>query len=66
MAEISYRGHRFPSAIIQHAVWPYLRFTPSYRDVEELLARIFVRAGVPIRGVTVLPASLNASAFAKA
>ena len=24
MAEISYRGHRFPSAIIQHAVWPYL------------------------------------------
>jgi len=44
MAEISYRGHRFPSAIIQHAVWPYLRFTPSYRDVEELLALILVRA----------------------
>jgi hypothetical protein len=38
MAEISYRRHRFPSAIIQHAVWVYLRFTLSYRDVEELLA----------------------------
>ena len=38
MAEISYRGHRFPPVIIQHAVWVYLRFTLSYRDVEELLA----------------------------
>jgi transposase-like protein len=38
MAEISYRRHRFPPAISQHAVWLYLRFTLSYRDVEELLA----------------------------
>ena len=38
MAEISYRRQRFPPAIIQHAVWLYLRFTLSYRDVEELLA----------------------------
>jgi len=38
MAEISYRRHRFPPVIIQHAVWLYLRFTRSYRDVEELLA----------------------------
>ena len=38
MAEISYRRHRFPTVIIQHAVWFYLRFTLSYRDVEELLA----------------------------
>ena len=38
MAEISYRRHRFPPAIIQHAVWVYLRFALSYRDVEELLA----------------------------
>src|SRR5271156_5590668 len=37
-AEISYRRHRFPPAIIQHAVWLYLRFTLSYRDVEELFA----------------------------
>ena len=27
MNEISYRRHRFPRAIIQHAVWLYLRFT---------------------------------------
>jgi putative transposase len=36
MAEISYR--RSPPVVIQHAVWLYLRFTLSYRDVEELLA----------------------------
>ena len=34
----SYRRHRFPPEIIQHAIWLYLRFTLSYRDVEELLA----------------------------
>ena len=39
MAEICYRRHRFPPVIIQHAVWLYLRFTLSYRDVEELLAK---------------------------
>jgi hypothetical protein len=38
MAKISYRRHRFPPVIIQHAVWIYLRFTLRYRDVEELLA----------------------------
>ena len=38
MAPISYRQHRFPPVVIQHAVWLYLRFTLSYRDVEELLA----------------------------
>src|SRR3974377_835537 len=29
---------QFPPAIIRHAVWLYLRFTLSYRDVEDLLA----------------------------
>jgi transposase-like protein len=38
MACLSYRRHRFPPSIIQHAIWLYLRFTLSYRDVEELLA----------------------------
>ena len=38
MALLSYRRHRFPAPIIQHAIWLYLRFTLSYRDVEELLA----------------------------
>ena len=37
MALISYRRHRFLPVVIQHAVWLYLRFTLSYRDVEELL-----------------------------
>src|SRR5690349_6987998 len=38
MMGISYRRHRFPPVVIQHAVWLYLRFTLSYRDVEDLLA----------------------------
>ena len=38
MTLISYRRHRFPGHIIQHAVWLYARFTLSYRDVEDLLA----------------------------
>src|SRR5215468_9047579 len=38
MASLCYRRHRFPPEIIQHAIWLYLRFTLSYRDVEELLA----------------------------
>src|SRR4029077_17533094 len=38
MMELSYRRHRFSPVVIQHAVWLYLRFTLSYRDVEDLLA----------------------------
>ncbi len=40
----SYRGYRFPWAIVSHAVWLYHRFGLSFRDVEDLLAE---------RGVTV-------------
>ena len=38
MASISYSRHQFPPVIIRHAVWLYLRFTLSFRDVEDLLA----------------------------
>ena len=38
MAQLCYRRHRSPPEIIQHAMGLYLRFTLSYRDVEELLA----------------------------
>src|SRR5215213_7191875 len=38
MGKLSYRRYRFPPTVIQHAVWLYLRFSLSYRDVEELLA----------------------------
>ena len=41
---LSYRGYRFSSEIISHAVWLYHRFCLSFRDVEELLAE---------RGITV-------------
>ena len=33
----SYKRHRFPPALIAHAVWLYLRFCLSLRAVEELL-----------------------------
>ena len=38
MTTISFARHQFPPAIIRHTVWLYLRFTLSYRDVEDLLA----------------------------
>ena len=44
MKRISYSGYQFPPAIIRQAIWLYLRFTLSLRDVEDLLAE---------RGITV-------------
>src|SRR5919199_3056943 len=38
MQPISYARHQFPAEMIRDAVWLYLRFTLSFRDVEELLA----------------------------
>ena len=38
MSKISYAHHQFPPSVIQHAVWLYLRFCLSLRDVEDLLA----------------------------
>src|ERR1700737_283721 len=38
MIKISYSGYRFPPEIIQHAIWLYIWFTLSFRDVEDLLA----------------------------
>jgi transposase-like protein len=38
MTPISFKRHRFPPLIIQHAIWLYARFTLSFRDVEEMLA----------------------------
>src|SRR5271154_6152632 len=38
MTTISFARHQFPSDVIRHAVWLYLRFTLSFRDVEDLLA----------------------------
>ncbi len=34
-----YRGYRFPPEIISHGVWLYHRFSLSFRDVEEILAK---------------------------
>jgi len=34
----TYKRHRFPSEIIQYAVWLYYRFNMSHRDIEDLLA----------------------------
>jgi len=38
MRRSPFLGHRFPAEVIQHAVWLYLRFTLSFRDVEDLIA----------------------------
>jgi transposase-like protein len=39
MTTISFARHQFPPDIIRHAVWLYLRFTLSFRDVEDLLTK---------------------------
>jgi putative transposase len=36
--EVLFARHQFPPAIIWHTVWLRLRFTLSYRDMEDLLA----------------------------
>ncbi|MFP3385656.1 IS6 family transposase [Tritonibacter sp. SIMBA_163] len=49
-SSISYKRHRFPPEIIAHAVWLYVRFNLSLREVEEMLLE---------RGVRVDHATLN-------
>ena len=39
-----YKRHRFPSEIIQYAVWLYYRFNLSHRDIEDLLAERGINA----------------------
>jgi hypothetical protein len=39
MQPISFKRHRFPPDVIQHAVWLNFRFTLSLHDVEELKAQ---------------------------
>jgi len=47
---ISFKGAQFPKDVILHAVYFYLRYGVSYRDLEEILAE---------RGVVVDHATLN-------
>jgi hypothetical protein len=51
MTKISYKGYRFPPEIIQQAIWLYVRFTLSFRDVEDLLAE----RGIMVSYETVRP-----------
>jgi len=48
--ENSYHGYRFPREVISHSVWLYHRFSLSFRDVEELLAK---------RGIIVSPETIR-------
>ena len=45
-----YPRYRFPPAIISHAVWPYYRFTLSFRDVEDrpVEADLIITARSPV------------------
>jgi len=38
-----FKGFRFPSSIIQHAVWLYFTFPLSFRDIELLLAERHIK-----------------------
>ena len=39
MKPVSFARHRFPADIIRQVVWLYLRFTLSFRNVEDLMAQ---------------------------
>jgi transposase-like protein len=52
MKPISYARHRFPPDIIRHAVSLYLRFTLSYREVEDASIANFERGRTPRALVT--------------
>ena len=47
---IDFKGAHYPKAVIVHAVFFYVRYAMSYRDLEEILAE---------RGVAVDHATLN-------
>src|SRR5260370_6934284 len=49
MKRISYSGYGFPPGIIQQAIWLYLRFTLSLRDIEDLLAERGIAVSYDIR-----------------
>lgn len=53
MTRISYKRHRFPPTVIQHAVWLYFRFTLSLRNVEEMLAH----RGFDVSGLSPTPSA---------
>ena len=46
---LNYKRHRFPPAIISHAVWLYCRFNLSFREVEEM----FLQRGVDVSYETI-------------
>src|SRR5271168_5141106 len=53
MRKISYAGYRFPPEVIHQAIWLYLRFTLSFRDVEDLLTERGI--AVSYEGIVTLP-----------
>jgi predicted HTH domain antitoxin len=59
MKKISYRGYRFPPEIIHQAIWLYLRFTLSLRDVEDLLAERGVALSAILRNGSALGESFS-------
>lgn len=50
---IDFKGAHYPNSVILYAVYSYVRFGVSYRDLEQLMAE---------RGVAVDHATLNPSA----
>ena len=47
---IDFKGHQYPKSVILYAVFFYVRYGVSYRDLEEIMAE---------RGVEVDHATLN-------
>jgi hypothetical protein len=63
MTKIRYAGYRFPPEIIQQAIWLYLRFTLSLRDIEDLLAEWGIMVSYSYCVITSYGASLCRQAW---
>jgi transposase-like protein len=54
-----YKRYRFPSVIIQHAVWLYHRFNLSHRDIDDLLANAELQSAMKLFDCGVISLDLN-------
>ncbi len=45
MSQLTFKGSHFPKCVVLQAVFWYLRYSLSYRDIEELMAERGIEIG---------------------
>ena len=49
-SQLAYFRHRFPAEIISHCVWLYFRFSLSFRDIDEMMAKLTLTEKIALIG----------------